>query len=70
MQCSFRSALFSSALIAVVACNSDTTGAEATRLGRFQLLRINGGALPALVTEGAASRIEFLGGAARVGITY
>lgn len=63
MLCSFRSVLFSSAFVAVAACGSDTTGSEASRLGRFQLLRINGSPLPALVTEGTAARIDFIGGA-------
>lgn len=63
MQSSFRSALFSSAFIAVAACNSDTAGSEDSRLGRFQLLRINGTSLPAFVTEGTAARIDFIDGA-------
>jgi hypothetical protein len=47
-----------------LACGADpATPAAADRLGRYQLLRINGKPLPGFVTEGSAARIDFLSGA-------
>lgn len=50
-------------LLYTAGCADVTSEEPVTRLGRFRLARINGNEPPAFVTEGAAARIDFLGGA-------
>lgn len=50
-------------LLMTTACSDDGTEPRESRLGRFELFRINGAPLPGFVTEGAAARIDFISGA-------
>jgi hypothetical protein len=51
-------------LLLATSCSfNDGVSPEASRLGRFQLAKINGGDLPGFVTKGSAARIDFISGA-------
>lgn len=60
-----RTALFC-LVVLCASCNSDSAGPENGHLGRYRLSTIDGRAVPAIHTETANSRLEFLSGALRL----